>query len=272
VKLLSKTIKRVLSGLFPSGKLKEQLKCSFYNVLNTDCRFELKANVYSIDKAGILLRSHQDFYHINSSINRYLKFYTPKSGDIVLDGGSHVGQIALYLAALVGEAGQVCSFEPDSLNRRDQEANFELNHELASIIDIDSRLLWDSETELGFDERGDVGSSISSTPDSAGLKKMSVSIDSWVAERKLDRLDFVKMDIEGAEIEAIQGANEAIKRFRPNFAIASYHHVNGVQTYVVLEKYFSTIGYPFKTIVFRNGEVITYAGPAVSKALDVSDA
>ena len=68
------------------------------------------------------------------------------------------------------------------------------------------------------------------------------------------------MDIEGAEIEALDGCIDTIKSLKPNFAIASYHIVNGEQTYIKVEKFFAKLNYPYKTVRFKSNEVITFAG------------
>ena len=72
------------------------------------------------------------------------------------------------------------------------------------------------------------------------------------------------MDIEGAEIEALDGCLQTIRDFSPNFAIASYHVVNGEQTYIKVEEFFKNINYPCKTIRFRKNEIITFAGASIS--------
>jgi hypothetical protein len=57
------------------------------------------------------------------------------------------------------------------------------------------------------------------------------TIDKLVAELRLPRVDFIKMDIEGAEPKAIVGAKETIARFRPRMALCIYH-VKGDETMV----------------------------------------
>lgn len=57
------------------------------------------------------------------------------------------------------------------------------------------------------------------TPDNLPL----TTIDSLVAELKLERVDFIKMDIKGAEQRALRGASATIRRFRPRMALAVYH-------------------------------------------------
>ncbi|MBC7511992.1 MAG: FkbM family methyltransferase, partial [Ferruginibacter sp.] len=51
----------------------------------------------------------------------------------------------------------------------------------------------------------------------------TVSIDDFVRLNKIEKVDFIKMDIEGAEPLALKGSIETIKRFRPKLAIATYH-------------------------------------------------
>jgi len=51
----------------------------------------------------------------------------------------------------------------------------------------------------------------------------TVTIDSFVEQQKLLYIDFIKMDIEGAELNALIGAQETIKRFGPKLAVTVYH-------------------------------------------------
>jgi arsenate reductase-like glutaredoxin family protein len=60
------------------------------------------------------------------------------------------------------------------------------------------------------------------------------------------------MDIEGAEIEVLEGAKDFLRNKNIHFAIASYHHRNGEQTYKTLEKIFAEIGYQAETGFHRH--------------------
>src|SRR6202011_6322938 len=55
-------------------------------------------------------------------------------------------------------------------------------------------------------------------------------IDKLVPELNLPRVDFIKMDIEGAEVKALTGAHDTIVRYRPRLAIATEHKPNDERT------------------------------------------
>jgi hypothetical protein len=55
---------------------------------------------------------------------------------------------------------------------------------------------------------------------------ITTTIDSFVNEKKLSKVDFIKMDIEGAEMSALEGGIETIRKFRPKLAIAIYHSLD----------------------------------------------
>ena len=71
------------------------------------------------------------------------------------------------------------------------------------------------------------------------------------------------MDIEGSEIKALEGARNSISSLKPNFTIASYHIVENEPTYKKVEEFFTEMNYPYKTIFYDDGEIITYAGPTL---------
>ena len=57
------------------------------------------------------------------------------------------------------------------------------------------------------------------------------TLDNILEGLKIDRVNFIKMDIEGAEIEALKGMKETLGNNDVKLAIASYHKVNGQPTY-----------------------------------------
>jgi len=77
--------------------------------------------------------------------------------------------------------------------------------------------LWNERTILCFDEEGTSGSKVS------GRGRSKVRVDSIDNIHFKDKVSFIKMDIEGAEMNALKGAEKVILRDKPDLAICIYH-------------------------------------------------
>ena len=71
----------------------------------------------------------------------------------------------------------------------------------------------------------------------------TITIDDLVSEEKLKRVDFIKMDIEGAELEALRGAENTIRQFHPKLAISLYHKLNDLWE---IPEYIDSLGLGYK--------------------------
>jgi FkbM family methyltransferase len=145
-------------------------------------------------------------------------------GDVVIDGGGCWGDTALYFANEVGNSGEVFSFEFIPNNIEIFQKNIDLNSRLKESIQLINRPLWsDSSTKVFYKDNGPASKvSLSDFNDMDG-EILTLSIDELVGQKGLQKVDFIKMDIEGAEFNALTGATETIKRFRPKLAISLYH-------------------------------------------------
>ena len=258
-----------MSFVIPKGHAKEKIKLFFYNLTKPKrTRFHLEKRegqtIFKITYDGIGVFTREALYPTSDDFSFYQHFYKAKKEDVVIDAGANMGHIAIFLSQKVGTGGKVYCFEPDKFNIQYLKENLSLNRDLPDNIVIEELLLWNENVLVDFEETGTVGSSAIWFSGTASLtKKQAVTLDDWAEEKRLHRLDYIKMDIEGAEIEAIKGCQNIIKKFKPNFAIASYHVVNGKPTYLKLEEFFKKINYPCKTIAFKGNEIITFAGPAI---------
>lgn len=143
-----------------------------------------------------------------------------RPGDVVVDGGACWGDTALAFAHLAGPAGRARSFEFEPANVTRLRSNLALNEQLAARAGLDQRALWRrSDEQLGATRFGPA------TNIGAGgeLSVTSVAIDDLVAGGELPRVDFLKLDVEGAELAALEGARQTLLRDRPRLAIALYH-------------------------------------------------
>ena len=158
-----------------------------------------------------------------------LDIYEPKGhevrrGDIVLDCGANIG--VFTRKALSRGAGLVVAIEPAPQTLTAFRRNFDTEIRNGRVV-VYPKGVWDhdGEMELSVNEKNPGGNSLVTPRDasSPGVRVPLTTIDKIVAELKLARVDFIKMDIEGAEKPALKGAENTIKRFRPRMSVSIEH-------------------------------------------------
>jgi FkbM family methyltransferase len=145
----------------------------------------------------------------------------PRAGDCVIDAGACFGDTTLAFADAVGVSGQVHGFEVVPGNLAVARHNVALNPRFQSSVILDSRALGKDPGTLYLHGSGP-GALVSADP--GGDPVAVVAIDDYVDVAGLPRVDFIKMDIEGSESAALEGAIGTLRRWRPRLAISLYHH------------------------------------------------
>src|ERR1700730_8339593 len=139
---------------------------------------------------------------------------TLKSGMTVLDVGANIGYLSALASGLVGNKGQVHAFEPMPQNvsrLRQNLSAFRWAHLYPYAVGEASgkARIYFNESEAGW-------ASLLVSDDLGGRADVDViRLDDWVRVQAIDRIDLVKMDIEGGEFRALRGAQEMLSRFRP---------------------------------------------------------
>ncbi len=221
-----------------------------------DMRGPVKIDGFSIKTTcGMVLES--------ISIGSYNKHYQLKEGDVVFDCGSFHGVYALYASRKVGKTGTVYAFEPDEKNLAVLLGNLKANG--ATNVKIVKKGMWNKPGRLSFIQGNEATSSVvfSNQVPPGAVSIEVTTIPEFFKSQGLQKLDFVKMDIEAAEIEVIEGAVDFMKTQPINFAIASYHLRDGQETYHVVEKLLQSAGYGYVTEY--TGTITTYAWPKASE-------
>lgn len=153
----------------------------------------------------------------------YFRYYRPRAGDIIVDAGSYRGYLIDYVRQRFADPIKILSIEPEAGNFRFLEARYGADKNVKII----NKALWKECAELPlyvYHPTGTIGSSVVIKYDSAPAAYASAGrLDSIAKENGLSGIDFIKMDIEGAEPEAIEGSEEVLKDHRPHLAIAAYH-------------------------------------------------
>ncbi len=145
-------------------------------------------------------------------------------GDHVIDAGAFPGDYALFAARRVGPGGHVYAFEPSAANRRVLERNIRLAK--VTNISVIPKGLWNETATLRLTPNG-----LASSVQQNGGERIDVArLDDEVQRLGIPRVDVLKMDIEGAELQALAGAAETLRRHQPHTCVATYHIVDGEST------------------------------------------
>jgi len=145
----------------------------------------------------------------------------PKRGDVVIDVGAHYGFYTLYASRLVGDGGMILSFEPHPENYSRLLKNLRMSN-VKNVKTFRTALgEFEGYAKLYVGSHSG-GHSISFI----GKKYIQVELtrlDTIIERLGLKRVDLIKIDAEGAELNVLKGAINVIERFKPSLTIAAYH-------------------------------------------------
>lgn len=181
------------------------------------------------------LSHFKEYYRGVNVIEGYERHRSIKDDDVIIDAGAYPGEFTVYAAR---KAKKVIALEPDHQNAEKLRNNIKYNG-LDNVVVIE-RALWDSTEEKLFASRNDPKSTIDEEGDDS---VSATTVDTLLEKLDIDKIDFIKIDIEGAEVEALKGADRAIKETEPFFAIATYHERDGEKTFQKIEDMLSEKGY-----------------------------
>ena len=168
-------------------------------VLSALLRFDLpREELLPLYKLELLLGTYEA-----GTVRRYRALLRP--GGIVFDVGAHVGYHTLRFAALVGRGGRVFAFEPHAGNFRLLRRNVE-RRALPQVTPI-PHAVSDAPGRQSFHETPlSMGHSLLPLKEHTGHVEVTrTSLDHFVREQSIERADLIKIDVEGAEPEVLEG-------------------------------------------------------------------
>ena len=176
--------------------------------------FDDKYDEMTFDMVDALIP--EGFYGlVNDKVN-----VTVESGDIVIDAGSWIGDFAAYASV---RGATTYAFEPVDSTFAILEKTAQLN---GGIIPVKKGLSNEHVTRQMFvnDAMSSGNSFIANADHTDGsLTVETTTIDDFVRENHLPRVDFIKADIEGFERHMLAGAQDTLARFAPKLALCTYH-------------------------------------------------
>jgi len=166
----------------------------------------------------------------------YFRKFLPSHGGVVLDIGGESGFEAKQFSELVGNSGKVYTFEclPSHIS------NLKIISKEYSNIQVVEEACWNESSNLTLHIGNTTGSN-TAVPDAKGqfdqdlassqtIEVKANTLDQqWVEYCDSSEIDFLKMDIEGAEYEALEGAKEVLLNTK-KVVIAAYHIRDGIPT------------------------------------------
>ncbi len=205
--------------------------------------------------------------------------YLLRDGDTFIDGGAHIGYLTLLASSCVGSAGTVHAFEPvsrthDALARnvaRSRATNVRLNK--IALGPRDGTL----DLELPVDPQGDAILAWGATAIQAGRGSIErvpmTTLDGYAERAKVRSIRVLKLDLEGAELGALEGARDLLTQRRIE------HLVVELNTYLLDltgERYderralLASYGYRCWQLT-KSGRIVAQREPIVSRDVVVTD-
>lgn len=148
-----------------------------------------------------------------------------KSGAVIIDIGAHIGLFSIIAAQVTGKRGKLYAFEPAPGTFALLQQTVVINHE-EQVIETIQKAVGKENGKITFfvsDNKADNSNSLVNYKEDRSLHGIDVavtSIDNFVKEKNISKLDFIKIDVEGAEYDTLRGAASTLKNLRPRCIVA----------------------------------------------------
>ena len=172
-----------------------------------------------------------------------------KPGSVCLDVGAQMGYLTLAMATAASSKTIVHSFEPEDQNAARFRENIALNalsnvtlHQTAvSTVDGALKLYLSNDRNAGTHSTVYIESNVSTE----FIEIPSVRLDSFVRQHALQPVDLIKIDVEGAEVDVIEGARSVLQHHRPIVIMELSDHLQQArgQTCTEFKQSMATLGY-----------------------------
>lgn len=226
------------------------------------------------DKALYSMIVH-DWHEHNGAVRNYYVHHFPFIGrhylehmdfsniKVVIEGGLADGINTVEFLHVMPKLEKIYGFEP-LYNAYVHPHKSYLNAN--SKVEILTQGLWHENSTLAIDTSSELPLASVSTLEEARfashIEIEVVSIDSFVGQRGIEKVDFMKFDIEGAELNALKGAYKTLQKDRPKLAISIYHSYEDLyQIALFLNETLKNYSYRLGQYHYDLGETVLYAFP-----------
>ena len=162
------------------------------------------------------------------------------NGAVLYDMGANVGYFSLLAAKLVGPEGRVYAFEPLPRNIEFLRKHIKINK--FENIEVVDAAVSDHSGEAHFDLGA--SSAMGHLAESGGIQVRMVALDEMLAAGELRPPDYMKVDVEGAEYEALKGARKVLEQYHPVLFLDTHQREAHLPTIELLQ----SLGYEFEIL------------------------
>lgn len=142
-------------------------------------------------------------------------------GSCVIDVGANVGEVSMNMAQRAGDMGRIIAFEPDPLNYKLLQKNLSLNT-FKNILTI-PKGLGDSNAKYAFSRNlSNSGGNRIASVNSSSIQEAfieTIKLDDFIIENNIEKVDVLKIDVEGFEYNVLKGAINVLAKFKPKLFI-----------------------------------------------------
>ncbi len=137
-------------------------------------------------------------------------------GQTVIDAGAHIWHFTVLAAGAVGPRGRVFAFEPAPDNAARLRRNLALNR-FECPVEVIERALSDRSAEVSLYDDGDTfgaeHSLLAQGDRQAAFTATCVTFDAFARQRRLEQVDLIKIDVEGAELKVLEGMRRTLETY-----------------------------------------------------------
>lgn len=165
----------------------------------------------------------QQIYFLNDYEKNEIDFLYNflKNGDTFIDIGGNIGLFSLNASKLVGNSGKVYAFEAFSENFRQFNNNVKINDFKNIVLEHLAISNQQKTIEILYNEaHQNVGMASSYLQNFTSKEEIkAISLDEYVREKKISKIDLIKIDIEGGEFDAIKGMKNVLENYNPKIIL-----------------------------------------------------
>ena len=190
-----------------------------------------------------------------------------KDGMYCFDLGGNIGYYAVIESNLVGRQGKVFAVEPSPLNYNLLKTN--LDNQKMDNFSVFNIAIGDKDGEIEFivTEKSNLckvktsDKEVNELENIKVIKVQSKTLDSFVLENNIEKIDFLRMDLEGYEYNVIMSSKSILEKYKPKL-LMEIHWTIGTEKTIEFLKFLQNLNYEIKYFMLRKYDIPMCASPS----------